>query len=75
MGLNTKVNAIKNVPTNSTVLKRLGDSFTGSFVAALLNGKRMSEVHQLAVEVSAYVCTQHGAMPTLPTELIEKAKG
>lgn len=52
-----------------------GDSFTGSFVAALLNGKSMNEAHQQAVEVSAYVCTQHGAMPTLPTELIEKAKG
>lgn len=43
-----------------------GDSFTAAFIAAYLHGKRISEAHQLAVEVSAYVCTQHGAMPLLP---------
>ena len=40
-----------------------GDSFTGSFVAALLNGQSVGQAHQLAVRVSAYVCSQHGAMP------------
>lgn len=40
-----------------------GDSFTGSFVAALLNGQTVGQAHQLAVKVSAYVCSQHGAMP------------
>ena len=40
-----------------------GDSFTGAFVAALLQGKTIQQAHQLAVETSAYVCTQHGAMP------------
>ena len=34
----------------------------------------MKQAHQLAVEVSAFVCTQHGAMPVLPTSLIEKVK-
>ena len=43
-----------------------GDSFTGSFCAAILAGKPIHEAHKLAVEVSAYVCTQNGAMPTLP---------
>ncbi|MBQ3827204.1 MAG: carbohydrate kinase [Prevotella sp.] len=43
-----------------------GDSFTGSFCAAILSGKPVTEAHKLAVEVSAYVCTQNGAMPTLP---------
>ena len=46
-----------------------GDSFTGSFCAAILNGKSMKEAHKKAVEVSAFVCTQNGAMPTLPPEL------
>jgi fructokinase len=45
-----------------------GDSFTGAFVAALLHGKTMREAHQLAVETSAYVCTQHGAMPSAHRE-------
>ena len=40
-----------------------GDSFTGAFVASILSGKSIAEAHEKAVEVSAYVCTQHGAMP------------
>ena len=43
-----------------------GDSFTGSFCAAILSGKPMEEAHKIAVEVSAFVCTQNGAMPILP---------
>lgn len=54
-----------------------GDSFTAAFVAAYLHGDRIEDAHQLAVEVSAYVCTQHGAMPKLSDaylELFKKAK-
>lgn len=47
-----------------------GDSFTGSFVASILKGKTIQEAHKRAVEVSAFVCTQNGAMPRLPEELI-----
>lgn len=43
-----------------------GDSFTGAFCAAILNGASIPEAHQLAVDVSAYVCTQNGAMPEIP---------
>lgn len=43
-----------------------GDSFTGSFCAAILNGTPVAEAHALAVKVSAYVCTQNGAMPVIP---------
>ena len=45
-----------------------GDSFTGAFVASILKGKSVREAHELAVKVSAYVCTQNGAMPELPKE-------
>lgn len=51
-----------------------GDSFTGSFCAAILNGKPVEEAHRIAVEVSAYVCTQNGAMPKYPAELVAKVK-
>ncbi|MDR1180919.1 MAG: carbohydrate kinase [Bacteroidales bacterium] len=51
-----------------------GDSFTGAFVAALLHGESIRNAHRLAVEVSAYVCTQHGAMPRLPDAFCEKQK-
>ncbi len=47
-----------------------GDSFTGSFIASILKGKSIAEAHRRAVDVSAYVCTQNGAMPRLPEELI-----
>jgi len=30
------------------------------------------DAHKLAVEVSAYVCTQSGAMPELPVALKER---
>lgn len=46
-----------------------GDSFTGSFVASVLSGKSITEAHRIAVGVSAYVCTQNGAMPILPEHL------
>lgn len=46
-----------------------GDSFTGAFTAAILLEKSVREAHCLAVDVSAYVCTQSGAMPTLPVSL------
>ena len=43
-----------------------GDSFTASFLAALLSGLGIGEAHRLAVDVAAHVCSQHGAMPRLP---------
>ena len=43
-----------------------GDSFTAAFTVAILSGKNIHEAHRLAVDVSAYVCTQKGAMPLLP---------
>lgn len=51
-----------------------GDSFTGSFCAALISGMPIAEAHKLAVDVSAYVCTQNGAMPELPAELTSKVR-
>ena len=45
-----------------------GDSFTGSFTAAILEGKTIEQAHKRAVKVSAYVCTQKGAMPEINTE-------
>lgn len=46
-----------------------GDSFTAAFIAAILKDKTVVEAHQLAVNFSAYVCTQNGAMPELPDHL------
>ncbi len=46
-----------------------GDSFTGTFCAAILAGLPVAEAHRHAVEVSAFVCTQNGAMPQVPDSL------
>lgn len=51
-----------------------GDSFTGAFTSAILAGMPITDAHKLAVEVSAYVCTQNGAMPKLPKELLDRIK-
>ncbi len=45
-----------------------GDSFTATFIASILNGAEVKDAHMKAVRVSAYVCTQHGAMPVIPEE-------
>ena len=51
-----------------------GDSFTGTFASAILSGMPVAEAHKLAVEVSAYVCTQQGAMPQLPQRFKDRLK-
>ena len=46
-----------------------GDSFTASFIASMLKGKTIHEAHRIAVNVSAFVCTQKGATPIIPSNL------
>lgn len=48
-----------------------GDSFTAAFIASILKGKPVDEAHRRAVETSAFVCTQQGAMPLLPEKITE----
>ncbi len=45
-----------------------GDSFTATFVCSILQGESVRDAHLRAVRVSAYVCTQHGAMPIISDE-------
>ena len=47
-----------------------GDSFTATFVAQYLKGKPVKEAHRIAVQASAFVCTQNGAMPVFPDEIL-----
>ena len=46
-----------------------GDSFTATLIASLLKGLSVAESHKRAVETSAFVCSQHGAMPNVPENL------
>lgn len=47
-----------------------GDSFTAAFVASILKGKSVTDAHSIAVQTSAFVCSQKGAMPILPSEIV-----
>lgn len=49
-----------------------GDSFSAIFMASYLQGASIEDAHQNAVNCSAYVCTQPGAMPELPATLKEQ---
>lgn len=48
-----------------------GDSFTAAFISSILKGLPVAEAHKRAVDTSAYVCTQQGAMPVLPADLLK----
>ena len=40
-----------------------GDSFTASMIIGFAKGEPLNELHRKAVDISAFVCTQDGAMP------------
>jgi fructokinase len=46
-----------------------GDSFTAALMVSLLNGGTLSKCHALAVDISAFVCENDGAMPEYTKEL------
>lgn len=52
-----------------------GDSFTATLVMGLLGKKPLKQLHQEAVEISAFVCTQNGATPVIPMELKNQHSG
>ena len=39
-----------------------GDSFIATFMAGILKGKTIKEAHEMAVDISAQVCTRYGGM-------------
>lgn len=47
-----------------------GDSFTATAIMGYLNNKPLAEINEHANLVASYVCTQKGAVPKLPKELI-----
>jgi len=49
-----------------------GDAFSATFVSRMMLGDTLEQAHRRAVDVSAYVCTQDGAMPDLPKEFLER---
>ena len=55
-----------------------GDAFTATLTLGLLCGRTLETINRLASEVAAFVCSQAGGTPTLPTrfrEALTTAKG
>jgi fructokinase len=46
-----------------------GDSFTAALIMGLLDELELNQIHKLASEISAFVCTQKEATPDIPKEL------
>jgi fructokinase len=46
-----------------------GDSFSAALMVSLLNGNALRKCHELAVEISAFVCENDGAMPIYSKKL------
>ena len=49
-----------------------GDSFTAAMVMGYLNGKNLNEMNRLAADIAAFVCTQKGATPAIPSDLLSE---
>ncbi len=49
-----------------------GDAFTASLIMGLLDGEDLDTINQHASQLAAYVCSQHGATPSLPVEFCKR---
>jgi len=47
-----------------------GDSFTAAMAMAYLKELPLKDMHRIASELAAFVCTQKGATPLIPSELL-----
>ena len=49
-----------------------GDAFTAAVAVGILKGLPLKLLHQRANKLSAFVCTQKGAMPSLSEKLLQE---
>jgi fructokinase len=63
------------LPARQVVVKDTvgaGDAFTAALIVGLLSGRSLDSIHDRAVAAAAFVCTQSGATPALPGQLISQ---
>lgn len=49
-----------------------GDSFTAAMVMTYLRGMSLKDMNRLAADLAAFVCTQKGATPVIPSDLLSE---
>ena len=64
-----EVNHCEGVPTTVVDTVGAGDSFTATLVWELLQGHGLAVANQNACRVAAFVCSQNGATPEIPTSV------
>ncbi len=69
--LNAEVSTLPTPKVHAVSTVGAGDAFTASIITLLLKGKTLKEAHKLACRVSAFVCTQEGAMPRYDKMLLQ----
>lgn len=62
------------LPTEIADTVGAGDAFTAVLAMGLLAGLELDVIGTHANRVASYVCTQHGATPTMPAELLQFAE-
>lgn len=60
------VSTLKTPPVRVNDTIGAGDAFSGAFVYYTLSGLSLEDAHHMAVNISAFVCTQSGAWPKYP---------
>ena len=68
--LNDEKSVFPPVPVKVTDTVGAGDAFTATLVSQLMLGRSLRSAHRTAVFVASHVCTQKGAMPEVPPELL-----
>ena len=64
-----EISQLPAIPAEVVDTVGAGDCFTAAIVLGMLGKMRLTDLHQWACQVSAYVCSQSGATPTFPADL------
>ena len=64
-----EISDLPGKPTSVVDIVGAGDAFTATMIVGLLANRSLTDLHAWAAEVAAYVYSQAGAKPLLPSHL------
>lgn len=68
---NEEISFVSALPVRVVDSVGAGDAFTAVVTTGILKERPLKETHEKAARVAAYLCTQKGATPKLPEELMK----